>query len=287
MKPITYGGQAVIEGVMMRGPTGYAVVVRRPTGEVTTRFRARPLPSARNRVFGWPMVRGVVALVESLSIGLEALVFSSNEAAAEDEKITAAQGGLAVVLGVLLSVGLFVLLPTVVAGPLTRVGASAALINLAEGLLRLVILVGYISVIGRMPDIQRVFAYHGAEHKVINAYDAGGGFDADTAAAYPTVHRRCGTSFLLFVVLFSVVLFSFFGWPNIWVRLATRLALLPVVAGLAYEALKLGAQSDSFLVRWLVAPGLWLQKMTTREPDRSQLEVASQALAALDPPASR
>jgi len=281
--PISYGGQAVIEGVMMRGPRGYAVAVRRPSGEIITRYREAPLPSTRNRVWGWPMIRGVVALVDSLALGVEALVFSANEAVGQDEKISGAEGGLAVVIGAALSVGLFVLLPTVVAGPLYRLGASSIAINLAEGVLRLAILVGYVWVIGRMPDIARVFQYHGAEHKVINAYDAGRPYDPTSACSFGTTHPRCGTSFLLFVVVVSVVLFSFFGWPSIWVRLATRLGLLPVVAGLAYEATKLGARSKSPLVRWMIAPGLWLQRMTTREPDPGQLEVAARALAELRP----
>ncbi len=280
---MSYGGQAVIEGVMMRGPKGYAVAVRRPSGEIITRYREAPLPSTKNRVWGWPMIRGVVALVDSLTVGVEALVFSANEAVGENEKMSGAEGGLAVAIGAALAVGLFVLLPTVVAGPLSRLGASSPAINLAEGLLRLFILVGYIWVIGRMPDVARVFAYHGAEHKVINAYDAGRPYDPASACLFGTAHPRCGTSFLLFVVVISVALFSFFGWPSIWVRLATRLGLLPVVAGLAYEAMKLGARSKSPLVRWMTAPGLWLQKMTTREPDPGQLAVAARALAELHP----
>jgi len=176
-----------------------------------------------------------------------------------------------------------VLLPTVVVGPLRRMGASSLAVNLAEGLLRLAVLVAYVWAVGRMPDVARVFQYHGAEHKVINAYDAGRPWDPESARDFSTAHPRCGTSFLLFVAVVSVVLFSFFGWPSLWVRLATRLALLPVVAGVAYETIRLGARSKSPLVRWLVAPGLWLQRMTTREPDRDQLEVAARALDVLDP----
>ncbi len=282
-RPVSYGGQAVIEGVMMRGPKGYAVAVRRPDGQIVTRYRESPLPSAKHRFWGWPMVRGVVSLVDSLALGVEALVFSANEAVDEDEKISGAEGAFAVVLGAALAVGLFVLLPTVVAGPLLRLGASSIIINLAEGLFRLAILVAYIGVIGRMPDIARVFQYHGAEHKVINAYDAGEPFDPSSAGTFSTAHPRCGTSFLLFVVVVSVVLFSFFGWPNVWIRLATRLGLLPLVAGLSYELMKLGARSKSPVMRWVIAPGLWLQRMTTRQPDSSQLEVAARALAELSP----
>ena len=282
--PISYGGQAVIEGVMMRGPKGYAVAVRRPSGEVVTRYREAPVPSARSRVWGLPFVRGLASLVDSLTIGVEALVYSANEAMGDDEKISGAEGGLAVVIGAALAVVLFVWLPTVVAGPLLRLSASPVLVNLGEGLFRLAVLVAYIWVIGRMPDIARVFQYHGAEHNVINAFDAGGPYDAEAAARFGTAHPRCGTSFLLFVVVVSVAVFSLFGWPNIWIRLATRLALLPVVAGVAYELMKLGARSRSGLLGWLVAPGMWLQRMTTRQPDGSQLEVAARALAELNPP---
>ncbi len=282
--PPSYGGQAVIEGVMMRGPKGYAVAVRRPNGEIATHYREAPLPSARNKVWGWPFIRGTVSLLDSLVVGVEALVWSANEAVGEDEKISRAEGGLAVVVGALLAVGLFVLLPTVVAGPLRRLGSSSLGINLAEGLLRLAILVGYIWVIGRMADVARVFEYHGAEHKVINAYDAGQPFTPVSADRFSTAHPRCGTSFLLYVVFVSIVLFAFFGWPTLWVRLLTRLALLPVVAGVSYELMKLGARSKSWLGRALIAPGMLLQRMTTRRPTLEQLEVAEKALAALDPP---
>jgi len=279
----TYGGQAVIEGVMMRGPTGYAVAVRRPTGEIVTRFRAVPLPSRRSPALGWPLVRGVASLVDSLALGIEALLYSATEAAPPEERLGKTEGGLAVALGVLLAVGLFVLLPTVVAGPLVRLGAPPVAVNLAEGVLRLAILVAYVWAIGCSADIRRVYQYHGAEHKVINAYEAVGDWSPATAARFGTSNPRCGTSFLLLVAVVSVLLFSLFGWPNVWVRLATRLGLLPVVAGLAYEAMKIGA-SPSGRWRWVAVPGLWLQSLTTRPPDDGQLEVASRALAALDPP---
>jgi uncharacterized protein YqhQ len=281
---IAYGGQAVIEGVMMRGPKGYAVAVRRPSGEVVACYHEAPMPSTKGRVWSWPFVRGVVSLIDSLAIGIKALVYSANEAMGEDEKISGTEGAAAVALGAALSVGLFVWLPTVIAGPLLRLGATVALVNLSEGLFRLLILVGYVWIIGRMPDIARVFQYHGAEHMVINAYDAGGPYDAETASRFGTAHPRCGTSFLLFVVVVSVAVFSLFGWPSIWVRLATRLALLPVVAGLAYELMKLGARTRYGLGRLLIAPGMLLQKLTTRPPDPLQVEVAARALAELRPP---
>ena len=277
--PVTYGGQAVLEGVMMRGPQGYAVSVRSPAGDIITRYRERPRPSARYHILGRPFVRGLASLADSLVIGIESLLYSADQVAGEDEKLTATESTLTVAVSLVLSVALFMLLPTVVAGPLLQLGASPALVNLSEGLLRLMILVAYVWAIGLMPDIRRVYQYHGAEHKVINAYEAEGDYSPEAAGRFPTAHTRCGTSFLLFVVVVSVVLFSLFGWPNIWVRIATRLALLPVIAGLAYEIIRLGGSSRSPFLRPLLLPGLWLQRLSTREPDQAQLEVASAALA--------
>lgn len=269
---------------MMRGPDAYAAAVRRPTGEIVTRYREWPRPSARYQFLAWPFVRGVVALVDSLAIGVDSLVWSANEVAGEGEEISGGESVLAIVIAVALALGLFVFLPTVIAGPLLRVGLDSVLVNLAEGLLRLIILVLYVWAIGRLPDVRRVFQYHGAEHKVINAYEAGGDYGPAAASTFSSAHPRCGTSFLLFVVVVSVVVFSLFGWPSLWVRLATRLALLPVVAGVAYEAIRLGGRSRSLAARALVAPGLWLQALTTRSPDEGQLEVAAKALSLLEPP---
>ncbi len=275
----TYGGQAVIEGVMMRGPEGYCVAVRRPGGEIVTRYRPCPRPSRRRGFLGWPFVRGLAALVDALSVGIESLLYSAEEVSGEGEKLTRTESALTVVISLALSVGLFMILPTVAAGPLVWLGASPALVNLAEGLVRLAILVAYVRIIAFMPDIRRVYQYHGAEHKILNAYEATGSLSPADAASFSTSHARCGTSFLLFVVLVSIVLFSFLGWPNVWARIAWRLGLLPVIAGVAYELIQLGARSRSPLIRVLVAPGLWLQSLTTRPPDTDQLEVASAALA--------
>jgi len=283
-RAVTYGGQAVLEGVMMRGPQGYAVAVRRPAGDIVTRYRDRPRPSTRYPFLGWPFVRGLASLVDSLVVGIDSLMYSADEVAGEDEKLTATESTLTVIVSLVLSVGLFMLLPTVIAGPLLRLGAPATVVNLAEGVLRLGILVAYVWVIGLMPDIRRVYQYHGAEHMVINAYETTGDYSPAAAARFRTAHTRCGTSFLLFVVVVSVLLFSLFGWPNIWVRIATRLALLPVIAGLAYEIIRLGGEARSPVLRLLVAPGLWLQRLSTREPDEAQLEVAAAALSVLDPP---
>jgi len=283
-RPVSYGGQAVIEGVMMRGPEGYAVAVRGPGGDIITHYKKQPSPTSRAGVWRWPLLRGVAALVDSVVVGVEALILSANEAVGEDEKITKTEGGLVVLAGFAIAIGLFVLLPTVVAGPLRALGATTVVVNLGEGLLRLAILVAYVAAAGRMPDMRRVYEYHGAEHKVINAYDAGSPIDPQSAARFGTAHPRCGTSFLLFVVVVSILTFSVFGWPNLWVRLGTRLALLPVVAGLAYELTRLGATSRTPAWRWLTAPGMWLQRLTTRQPDMPQLEVAAAALAALNPP---
>lgn len=285
-EPVTYGGQAVIDGVMMRGPEGYAVAVRTPDGRIAVSRVDRPTPGQRHPLLKLIFVRGLAILVDSLTVGVQALLWSANQSLSEeDEKLSGAESALAIGIALLVAVGLFMLLPTVVAAPLQRAGASSGLINLAEGLLRLSLLVGYMWLIGRWADVRRVYEYHGAEHKVIHAYGAGADWRRPEAASgFSVIHPRCGTAFLLFVVIISVVLFSFFGWPSLWVRLATRLGLLPVIAGLAYEVIRLSDRTRFAPVRWLVAPGWWLQRLTTREPDSAQLEVAAAALAELEPP---
>lgn len=285
-EPVSYGGQAVIDGVMMRGPDAYAVAVRTPAGDIVTQRTERPIPGKRHPLLKLVFVRGLAALVDSLTVGVQALLWSANQSLAEEEeKLSGTESALAIGIALVAAIGLFMLLPTLVAAPLLRVGASPALINLAEGLFRLAILVGYMWLIGRWSDVRRVYEYHGAEHKVINAYSAGADWRrAAASGAFSAIHPRCGTAFLLFVVVISVVLFSFFGWPSLWVRLATRLGFLPVIAGLAYEIIRLSDRTRFAPIRWLVAPGWWLQRLTTREPDAAQLEVAATALAALDPP---
>ncbi|HEY3315900.1 MAG TPA: DUF1385 domain-containing protein [Bacillota bacterium] len=281
-KEFNYGGQAVIEGVMMRGRDVMATAVRRADGSIICQVDPAVPASRRYKWLGWPVIRGAVALYDSVSLGLKALVFSSNQMAeGEGEKVTAAEMSLTMLIGVAVAIALFVVAPTLAIGLVKRyLSGQPIVLNLVEGVLRLAIFLGYLAAITRLADIQRVFAYHGAEHKVILAYEACPDQEVTVEATHAktTLHPRCGTSFLLFVVVVSIILFSFFGWPGVWQRIATRLALLPVVAGLSYEIIRLSGRSKSPLIAWAVAPGLWLQRLTTRQPDDSQVEVAIAAL---------
>jgi uncharacterized protein YqhQ len=271
------GGQAVIEGVMMRGRRFVATAVRREDGEIVVQVvepssLARKLPFLR-----WPFLRGAVALIESLVVGLQALAFSASQFGPEDEQLTTRELVLTLVVALGLGVGLFILLPTVLMRWFS-VAQSPLVLNLGEGVLRMTIFILYILSITRLKDIRRLFEYHGAEHKVVHAYEKGLELSAAAVRPFSTLHPRCGTSFLLYVMVVSIVLFSFLGWPNLWQRLLSRLLLLPVVAGISYELLRLAGRSKSPLVQALSWPGLGLQKLTTREPDDAQLEVAMRAL---------
>ncbi len=278
------GGQAVIEGVMMRAGSRMAVAVRAPDGEISLyRERVASL-GERYPVLRLPIVRGGVTLIESLSLGIKALMFSANiQAQSEDEMITGRDMGLAVLGGMGLAVALFVLLPTLATSLLGRLVDGRLALNLLEGAIRLALVVGYIAIIGYLPDMARVFQYHGAEHMVIRAWERAGfpedvDLDVDDIVLESTAHARCGTSFILMVAVVSVVVFSFFGWPSILGRIVIRLLMLPVVAGIAYEIIRLAAEGRSKVFELLVKPGMWLQRLTTRRPDTDQLEVALVAL---------
>ncbi len=273
------GGQAVIEGVMMRCGKRMAVAVRSADGSISVR-EERLLPLGdRYRALRLPIIRGAVSLVESLSLGIRALMYSANaQAETTEEELSPREMIGAVAFAVVLAVALFILLPTLlssVAG--LWVGGGLAL-NLIEGLIRLTVVVGYIAVVGLLPDMERVLEYHGAEHKVIRAWESGSPADIAAARSQSTEHVRCGTSFILMVALVSIAVFSLFGWPSIWGRIGMRLLLLPLVAGLAYELILAAARRSNPVVGALMRPGLWMQKLTTREPDDGQLEVAMTAL---------
>ena len=276
-----YGGQAVIEGVMMRGPGRVAVALRRPDGQVgveTWEFRGW----AHGRPYlKWPVVRGAVALGEALVLGVSSLLFSAQEmAAGEGERVGRLELAGTLALSVALAVLLFVLLPTWAVGPLARAGARPWVLNLVEGLVRVLVLLGYVAGISRVREIRRVLEYHGAEHKVIWAHERGEPLTVERARSQPRVHPRCGTAFLLVAVAVSILCFAFLGWPGLLWRVASRLALLPLVAGVAYEAIRFSSRPGP-VARALAAPGLWLQGFTTREPDDSQIEVAISALRAV------
>lgn len=273
-----YGGQAVMEGVMMRGGRAVATAVRRPDGEVVIKRQELQPIARRCPILGWPLVRGSVALVEMLSIGISALMWSANQAAPDGQELTKKDMVLSVVLSFGLAIVIFILAPTLVAGWLQRQIPVGFWLNLLEGLMRVGLFVGYIAIIARLEDIQRFFAYHGAEHKAVNALEAGEELTAERVRRYPVFHPRCGTAFMLYVMVIAIAFFSFFGWPVWWMRLVIRLAALPFIAGLAYEITRLAGASCSPWVKWALAPGLALQRLTTREPDDSMLEVAIAAL---------
>lgn len=278
-----YGGQAVIEGVMMRGPDTRAIAVRRPDQSIVV--DEKPVGSLTKRVpvLKWPMVRGVVVLIESLVLGIEALTFSAYQATGEEEeKLTAKEIVITIVLSLGLAVFLFAVLPTAAAHLLIKIAPGSLVQNLIEGVFRVAVLLAYITAIGRISDIKRVFQYHGAEHKVINAYEAGDQLAVEHVQRYSTLHPRCGTSFLLIVIVISILIFSLLGKQVLWWRVLSRVILLPVVAGISYELVKLsGKYATAPLCRVLIAPGMWLQKLTTNPPDDGQVEVAISAFGAV------
>jgi uncharacterized protein YqhQ len=280
MSEFHYGGQAVIEGVMMRGKQHMAVAVRRPSGEIIVHSETLPEGIYNSRLGRLPLVRGLTMLWDQLVLGTRSLLYSA-DMALEDEEVEfsgpVAWGTLA--FSLTLGVGLFVLLPMFLVGMVDRYIHTALLSNVAEGVLRLVFFLAYVIVIGRLPDIQRVFAYHGAEHKTVNAYEAGVPLTPQDIQQFTTAHTRCGTSFLLIVLLLFVLLSSLLGRPPLIWRLLSRLVLVPVVAAIAYEFIKFSARHyDQPLVKAVFTPGLLLQRLTTREPDESMLEVSIAAM---------
>jgi len=288
MAKINIGGQAVIEGVMMRAPRSMAIAVRRPSGEIVVRKDVVVPLSERFPVVKFPIVRGAVALFSSLITGIKALNFSANEAMVEEEgnekeelSSWAMAGTMAVAFG--FGILLFFILPLYATKLLTQLAVISdnnIVFNLVDGVIRVAVFLIYIWSISRMKDIQRVFQYHGAEHKSIFAFEAGDELTVDNVRRYSCLHPRCGTSFLLIVMLVSIVIFSLI--PKLWpfvMKAGARVVLLPLIAGVSYEFLKWSAKNDhSRLVKLIIAPGLALQRLTTREPDDSQLEVAIRSM---------
>ena len=279
----TVGGQAVIEGVMMRAPSAWAVAIRQPDGGITARRNDLTRLSERNRWARVPFVRGIFVLGESLTLGFKALSWSAQVATEEEEKpLTGAQIGLTMVLAFVFFAGVFILLPAFAADFASN--ESDLLFSVIEGAIRLGLFVGYIWLIGRSKEIARVFEYHGAEHMSIHAYEAGDPLTVESVRRYPPEHPRCGTSFLLIVVLGSIILFSFLGQPGIFFLVVSRLIGIPIIAGIAYELLRWsGTRPDGWLANALAKPGIWLQKLTTAVPAEDQIEVAiSSLVVALD-----
>jgi len=280
-KSFHYGGQAVIEGVMIRGKEGVAISVRQPNGELN--IERQPLASIyKGRLREMPLIRGIIALVETMVLGTQSLLHSAQVAAAEEvgEKIPTALLWGTVAVSLALGVVLFFMVPLFATRYLIDPYIESALLsNVFEGLIRIGIFIAYLKVISLIPDIKRVFAYHGAEHKVVNAYEAGVPLDVESVKKYSTAHARCGTAFLFIVLIVAIFVFALVGQPTLWIRILSRIALIPVIAAISYEIMKFGAgHINNKIVRILLAPGLMLQTITTREPDDSQLEAAISAL---------
>ncbi|MCL2677690.1 MAG: DUF1385 domain-containing protein [Clostridiales bacterium] len=282
MSETLYGGQAVIEGVMMQGPEGKAIACRREQGDIVYHVERKPSLKQKYPIVKLPIIRGCVSFVSSLASGIQDLTWSATQSGKEDEeKLSLRDLIIAVVLAAALALAFFVALPVFVAtwavdyiGPFGR--------SLLEGVLRIGLFLGYVIIIGRMPDIRRVFEYHGAEHKTINAYEAGETLSPETVRRHSVIHTRCGTSFILMTVLLMIIIFTFVGQTGAIQRVLIKLAMMPLVAGLAYELYRLPLRFPKSLpVRILTAPGMAVQRLTTREPDDAQLEVAICALVAV------
>jgi uncharacterized protein YqhQ len=278
----SYGGQALIEGVMMRGRKSCAMAARGPDQSIVVETEDLS-PIYSSPIARIPFLRGLILLWDTLVLGMRALTFSANLQMGEDERLEGAPLTVTVLISLLAGVGLFFLIPAG-AGYLAQLWLHLEYWGayMVEGLSRLALLVGYIWAIGLMPDVRRVYGYHGAEHKTINAYEAGADLNVESIRAYPREHPRCGTAFLLTVVVLSILLFSALGPLTLWARLASRLLLIPVLASLAYEYIRLSAKfSAHWLARAIISPNLALQRLTTREPDDGMIEVAMQAFSAL------
>ena len=280
-----YGGQAVIEGVMIRGRNFFSLAVRREDGTIEQRQEAlNPLYNGRLR--RWPLVRGFLALLETLILGIKSLQMSANLAVMDpastdekDEGIPAVVMATTLAVSLIFGISLFFLLPLGIVWALDSVITSDLLSEIVEGVLRLAILVIYISTISFLPDVRRVFAYHGAEHMTVHAHEAGLPLNVDNVRKFGTPHPRCGTAFLLTVVVVSIVVFALLLGPPLEWRIASRILLLPVIAAISYEIIRFsGAHQNSLIGQLLARPGLWLQKLTTRQPDDQQIEVAIRAM---------
>ena len=276
------GGQAVLEGVMMRGPTAWSVAVRKPNGEIAEVNRAIESALVKHRWLRLPIVRGVVALGESLAIGFRALAISANYAAQEEgeeveTELTKGQLIFAFAIAIGFAIMLFKVSPALITSWLPI--ESTGWFVIVEGVIRVGIFVAYLSLISLLPDLRRVFQYHAAEHKAINAYESGDELEPETVQRYSLIHVRCGTAFLLYVMVIAIFVFAFFGRPAWYWLIASRILFLPVIAGLAYEVIRFaGRHPRNTAVRTLLAPGLWLQRLTTRQPTLDQIEVSIRAL---------
>lgn len=297
MKPSGIGGQAVMEGVMMKNGDTYAVAVRLPNGEITVKKDEYRGIVKGKKILSLPFIRGVFNFIDSMVLGMKTLTYSA-DLALDEEKESEVSGedgtgkakkendngwmmALTVVLALALAVGLFMVLPVLIAGLLKRFITGSFLITLVEGVIRIGIFLLYVVLISKMEDIQRVFMYHGAEHKCINCIEHGLPLNVENVKKSSRQHKRCGTSFLLIVMVVSVLVTMFVRVETVWLRVVSRIILLPVIAGVSYEVLKLAGRSESPIIEAISKPGLMMQKLTTREPDEQMIEVAIRSVEAV------
>jgi uncharacterized protein YqhQ len=275
---IIYGGQAVIEGVMIRGMHIVSVAVRNPKGTIST--HTVPINSWFNSfIRKIPFVRGILVMAETLAIGMRALTYSANVAAGEDEEFGKGSIAVMMILSLAFAIGFFFLLPVFASKGFESLVDSNLLANIVEGLIRLILFLLYVMVIGRTEEIRRVFMYHGAEHMAVHAYENGEKLTTDSVSKYPTAHPRCGTAFLLVVMLVAIIVFAFIPRDPLWWLITSRIILIPAIAAASYEAIRLsGIYSTNPLLKLISVPGLVLQRLTTREPDPDQIEVAIVAM---------
>ncbi len=298
-KKTTVGGQAVIEGVMMRGSKGLATAVRLPNGSIEVKKESSESLTKKNKFFGFPIIRGFISLIESLIIGIKSLEYSASFFEDDEEeseskfdkwfdKVFKEKGnsvlmGISLVLSLAFSILLFFILPTALTSLVKKtITSNVVVLNIIEGIIRVIIFISYIFIVGKLEDIKRVYQYHGAEHKTIFCYESGINLTAENAKKFGRLHPRCGTNFLFLVMVISIIIFSFTGWQSIGQRVISRVLLLPVVSGVTYEVIKWLGKSDSKISKIIAWPGLLLQKITTQEPDESMLEVAITSLKAAE-----
>ncbi|HHX68513.1 MAG: DUF1385 domain-containing protein [Miniphocaeibacter sp.] len=295
-KKTTIGGQALFEGILMRGPNKTSMVVRKPNGELEIKEDTTKTISSKSKFFRLPFIRGVVSLLDSLHLGVNAIVYSTSFYEDEEEeepgfleknfgdKAESIGTGISIFISLALSVLIFFFIPTIVTSFFKKFIESTILLNLIEGFIRIIIFLAYIYLVSKMEDMRRIFMYHGAEHKSIHCYENGDELTVENVRKCSRLHRRCGTSFIFTVMIVSILVLSFFGWPNPFIRLLTRLLALPIIAGISYEINRLLGRSDSAIAEILSAPGLLIQKLgTVKEPTDDMIEVAIVALEEVIP----
>lgn len=293
MKKTYVGGQAVMEGVMMKHGDEYAIAVRKPDKNIEVKIEKYESFADKHPFAKWPIVRGVVNFVESMVVGMKTLTYSASFFEEEEEepsqmtnwldKVTGGKAedilmGLTVCFSIIMAIGLFMVLPYLLTGFLSNFIKSHFIVTVIEGVVRIGIFLLYVVLISQMEDIQRVFMYHGAEHKTINCMENGEDLTPENVKKYSRLHKRCGTSFLLIVMVVSIIFFMFIRLENVWLKVIVRILLVPVIAGVSYEFIRLAGRSDNKLVCTLSKPGMMLQKLTTREPDEEMIEVAIKAV---------